>query len=172
MDLACTKPVCTAICHGIGSRTCDPMVAKPRLSHKTILPVYTGLSLYFTTQCRITICPVFSLNTLNYLQVIDIDIDNTEMLFNQFVCLKAYLEKNNTNPNCEATMKLSMEENWRKFFADTKFIDQKSVSLIKLCEYAFAIPAHNANVERIFSLMVASSPNLNGRAKETGCQWR
>ncbi|GBM02729.1 hypothetical protein AVEN_145220-1 [Araneus ventricosus] len=51
---------------------------------------------------------------------------------------------------CEATLKLSMEEKWLKCFADTKDIDQKPC-LIKLREYAFAIPIHNANVERIFS---------------------
>ena len=90
--------------------------------------------------------------TIAYLQERNLDIGNTETLFNQFVYLKDYLEKNNTNQNCETTMKLSMEEKWLKFFADTKYIHQKSC-LIKLCEYVFAIPAHNANVERIFSLM-------------------
>ncbi|GBN89360.1 hypothetical protein AVEN_22462-1 [Araneus ventricosus] len=38
------------------------------------------------------------------------------------------------------------------FFADTKDIDQKSCP-IKLRKHVFAIPANNANVERIFSLM-------------------
>ncbi|GBM16909.1 hypothetical protein AVEN_267305-1 [Araneus ventricosus] len=83
-----------------------------------------------------------------YLQERSIDIGNTEILFNQFIYLKDYLKKNNANRNCEATMKLSTEEKWLKFFIDTQYIDQKSC-LIKLCEYVFAIQAHNANVERI-----------------------
>ncbi|GBM21400.1 hypothetical protein AVEN_264833-1 [Araneus ventricosus] len=49
-------------------------------------------------------------------------------------------------------MKLSLEDKWLKFFADTEYVDQKSC-LIELCEYVFAIPAHNASAERIFSLM-------------------
>ncbi|GBL76186.1 Jerky [Araneus ventricosus] len=40
-----------------------------------------------------------------------------------------------------------MQEKWLKFFADTKYIDEKSC-LKKLSEYVFAIPAHNANVKR------------------------
>ncbi|GBL93434.1 hypothetical protein AVEN_188749-1 [Araneus ventricosus] len=91
-------------------------------------------------------------HTIVYLDLRNIGIGNIEILVNQFVYLKDYLEKNNINQNCEATMKLSVEEKWLKFFADTKHIDQKSCPT-KLCEYEFAIPAHNANVERIFSLM-------------------
>ena len=81
----------------------------------------------------------------------NIDIVKTEILFNQLVYLKDYLEKNNTNQNCESSM-FRIEEKWLKFFADTKPIDQKLL-LMKLCEYVLAFPAHNANVERIFSLM-------------------
>ncbi|GBM68905.1 hypothetical protein AVEN_234723-1 [Araneus ventricosus] len=86
-------------------------------------------------------------------QVRNIDVGNTEILFNQFgAYLKNYLAKNNTKQNCETTMKLTMEEKWLKFFVDARYIDQKSC-LIKLWQYAFAIQAHNANVEIIFSLM-------------------
>ncbi|GBN21367.1 hypothetical protein AVEN_208143-1 [Araneus ventricosus] len=44
-----------------------------------------------------------------------------------------------------------MEDKRLKPFADTKYIDQKSCPT-KLCKYAFAIRAHNANAGRIFSL--------------------
>ncbi|GBN76853.1 hypothetical protein AVEN_170845-1 [Araneus ventricosus] len=122
-------------------------------------PVYAGLSPYFTTQSSITICTAFApmsgmarnRNTIAYLQVRNIDIGNIEILFNQFVYLKD-IEKNNINRNSEATIKLSMEDKWLKPFEDTKCIDQKSCT-IKLCKYAFAIQAHNVNVERMFSLM-------------------
>ncbi|GBL80509.1 hypothetical protein AVEN_225213-1 [Araneus ventricosus] len=80
------------------------------------------------------------------------DIGNTEILFNQFVYLNGYLEKNNTNQNRKATKKLSIEEKWLTCFADTKYTEQKSC-LIKLCEYVFAIPVYSTNVERICSLM-------------------
>ncbi|GBM77521.1 hypothetical protein AVEN_55647-1 [Araneus ventricosus] len=118
-------------------------------------PVYTGLSPHFTTQSRITICPVFksrNRSTNAYLQVRNIDIDNTETLFNQFLYLKEYLEKNDTHQNCGATMNLSMEDKWLKPFADRKYIDEKSCP-IKLGKNAFTIRAHNANVERIFPLI-------------------
>ncbi|GBN93602.1 hypothetical protein AVEN_72272-1 [Araneus ventricosus] len=59
-------------------------------------------------------------NTIAHLQVrnIDIGIYSTSVLI-----LGDYLEKNNTNQKCEATMKLSTEKKWLKYLADTKYID-------------------------------------------------
>ncbi|GBN65869.1 hypothetical protein AVEN_66345-1 [Araneus ventricosus] len=65
------------------------------------------------------------------------------------VYLKDYLEKNNTNQNFDATMKLSMEEKWLQI---QSILIQRS-RLVKLHERAFAVQTHNANVERIFPLV-------------------
>lgn len=48
----------------------------------------------------------------------------------------------------------SVEEKWIIFFKETENHERKC-QLLKLCEYLFAIPAHNATVERVFSLMSA-----------------
>ncbi|GBM76201.1 hypothetical protein AVEN_55039-1 [Araneus ventricosus] len=96
--------------------------------------VYTGLPPDFTPQSRIL--PKASEweeleRTIAFLLVRNIGSGKSENPFNQFVYLKDYLEKDNAKQNCEATMKLRMEEKWLKSFADTKYIDQKSC-LIKL----------------------------------------
>lgn len=43
-------------------------------------------------------------------------------------------------------------ERWYSVLQQIKFEEQFSELLI-LCQYMFSIPAHNANVERVFSLM-------------------
>ncbi len=48
----------------------------------------------------------------------------SQILLNQFIYLKGYSEKNNTNKICEATVKLSVQEKWQKVFANTENIDQ------------------------------------------------
>ncbi|GBM28729.1 hypothetical protein AVEN_54509-1 [Araneus ventricosus] len=77
--------------------------------------------------------------TIAYLQVRNIDIGNTEILFKQFVHLKDYLEKNNANQNSEATMKLSMEEKWLEFFAYTncRLFQSKAFTLNSLAPAIF-----------------------------------
>ncbi|GBN70493.1 hypothetical protein AVEN_266797-1 [Araneus ventricosus] len=78
----------------------------------------------------ITICPVFwNRKKEKYYCIFTskkYDIGNTEILFNQFVYLKDYLVENNTNQNCEATMKLNMED--KRPFADTKYIESEVLS--------------------------------------------
>lgn len=51
--------------------------------------------------------------TVTYLQTKQINIEHTETLFNQFVYLKDYLNKNN-----DTIKTLSMEQKWLKFFGD------------------------------------------------------
>lgn len=47
-----------------------------------------------------------------------------------------------------------MHEKWLTFFQESDVLERKQ-TLILMCQYLYAIPGHNANVERIFSLVVA-----------------
>lgn len=101
--------------------------------------------------------------SLFYLQEKKVSMGNADMYFDQFVYLKDYMEKNNVESDTDT----SMQDKWLQFFAKTKHIEQKS-GLLKFCEYIFSIPAHNANVERIFSLMTTQwTDERNKLAVET-----
>lgn len=66
-------------------------------------PVYTRLSSYFTTHSRI-------INLVSFPKLCVKRFETLTSTDNQFIYLKDYVEKNNTNPNYEATMKSSVEE--------------------------------------------------------------
>ena len=51
-------------------------------------------------------------------------------------------------------LKLTVDKRWVKVFSRMRTaIDGQYKDILKIVEYMFAIPAHNANNERIFSLM-------------------
>lgn len=88
--------------------------------------------------------------TLMFLQDKGVSIDDS-LLFDQFTYLKEFIElelcKNGDRWNSK-----SCQEKWTFFLRQCKCADQYS-QLLHLCEFIFSVPGHNANVERIFSLM-------------------
>jgi hypothetical protein len=89
-------------------------------------------------------------NTLSYLKTKKVQLSEAEV-FGLFVCLKTFVSINLGTEECEST---NMQDKWLKFFQTVNHLEQYS-ELLKICEYIFSVPAHNANVERIFSLMAA-----------------
>lgn len=87
-----------------------------------------------------------------YLISINVHISG-ESCFDQFIYLKTFLTTN-INLLSEEWKCKSVEERWLYFLKNTDHLDKKS-EFIKMCEYLFSIPAHNANSERIFSLMAS-----------------
>jgi len=60
-----------------------------------------------------------------------------------------------------------MHDKWLHFFQKTDKLERKR-NLILMCQYLYAIPGHNANVERIFSLIMAQwTKERNGLQVET-----
>jgi hypothetical protein len=89
-------------------------------------------------------------NILSYLKKKKEQLSEAEV-FGQFVCLKTFVSTNLGAEECGST---NMQGKWRKFLQTVNHLEQYS-ELLKICEYMFSVPAHNANVERIFSLMAA-----------------
>lgn len=90
--------------------------------------------------------------TFNYLKEKNIILNDT-FLFSQINTVsKIVLEEKNRQDN-DWDNKLTAEK-WTLIFSkmETEFLEQY-IDIFKICEYLFSIPAHNANVERIFSLM-------------------
>lgn len=76
----------------------------------------------------------------------------SDNLFEQYNYLKSFVEAKLAS---EEWMSIkSVAEKWLYFFKETENPERKC-QLLKLCQYLFAIPAHNATVERVFSLMSA-----------------
>lgn len=69
--------------------------------------------------------------------------------FDQLSKLKQFIDDEKNN---EKFQKKLSHEKWVDFFQNCRSPEQYSEFLI-IAEYFFAIPAHNANVERIFSLI-------------------
>lgn len=76
----------------------------------------------------------------------------SDNIFEQYMYLKNFLEVKLASEEWKSIN--SVEEKWIIFFKETENHERKC-QLLKLCEYLFAIPAHNATVERVFSLMSA-----------------
>lgn len=85
--------------------------------------------------------------TIEYLKERDISIDDSKCL-NQFVNLRRFVENNS------ADNRSSVNEKWLGFFKSLNNAEKYS-EFLTICQYMFAIPAHNATVERIFSLIEA-----------------
>ncbi|CAK1594251.1 unnamed protein product [Parnassius mnemosyne] len=86
--------------------------------------------------------------TTKHLNEKDIGIDDS--MYEEFMYLKSFIE-------CEISDEWkakNMEAKWKHFFEKTEELERKA-NLLKMCQYIFAIPGHNAHVERVFSLISA-----------------
>lgn len=75
---------------------------------------------------------------------------NESLLFDQIVKLKCFL----ADTKNEIVENMFCDKKWVTFFHDCVSGEQYS-ELLKIVEYYFSVPGHNANVERVFSLMAA-----------------
>lgn len=87
--------------------------------------------------------------TIIYLSDKNIQVDDS-LLFDQLTYLKKKIEEFKNSISNWGNQIAS--EKWQFFFSVSIHHEQHS-ELLKLAQYVFAIPAHNANVERVFSLM-------------------
>lgn len=89
--------------------------------------------------------------TIEFLSARGIQIDDVK-LHDQFCNLISFLKsKSEGNPD-DKYYDLKLHEQWAIYFSTTKNVDCFS-ELLKICEFYFCISAHNANVERVFSLI-------------------
>jgi len=87
--------------------------------------------------------------TITYLKEKGIDI--TDSCFEEILYLKNFIDKQKFD---EDWNKKNMHDKWLHFFQKTDVLERKR-NLILMRQYLYAIPGHNANVERIFSLIMA-----------------
>ena len=85
---------------------------------------------------------------LLYLVDKGVEINDTKC-FDQLINLKGFVE---INKDDETFQDLLIHQKWTKYFTQSKSIDCHS-ELLKIAQFFFAIQSHNANVERVFSLM-------------------
>jgi hypothetical protein len=86
--------------------------------------------------------------TIIFLQTKGVIIDDN-VAINQLVTLKNFVAVNHEDKEYQ---ELLAHEKWKRFLKLNRDCDATSQFLI-MCQYFFAIPAQNANLERIFSLM-------------------
>lgn len=86
---------------------------------------------------------------IKYLLDKGVQIDDVKC-FDQVSNLKKFTESCNSDE--EFSNYLLAHQKWTKYFEKSKNIECHS-ELLKIAQFFFAIPSHNANVERIFSLM-------------------
>lgn len=90
------------------------------------------------------------LDSVQYLQSKNVELDDCK-LFDQFSALKRFLQE---DPRAEKLLQIeSIDEQWAAFFNLSVNARELCSELIKIAEFYFAIPSHNAGVERIFSLI-------------------
>lgn len=87
-------------------------------------------------------------NSLEFFQEKNVNI-NESKLFNQYCNFKTFLE---TAIKTDDFVRLQSHQKWQKYF-EAYPDEEASGEWLKICQFFFAIPAHNANVERIFSVM-------------------
>lgn len=80
-----------------------------------------------------------------FLKERNIEIDDN-IIFDEFILLQKFL---NVNSNSSEFAELCCADKWRLFLSQ----HVECLQLLKIAQYFFAIPSHNANVERLFSLM-------------------
>lgn len=73
------------------------------------------------------------------------------MLFDQFSALKNFVAMR-LSDNKDEWHKHPSQMKWKHFFQNSLSTEQ-TTELLKIAQFYFSIPGHNANVERIFSLM-------------------
>jgi len=74
------------------------------------------------------------------------------LLFDQLASLSDFVSQNSKEWADEDKKTPQCHEKWVSFFKTYTRPEQHS-EFLKICQYVFAIPAHNGNTERIFSLM-------------------
>uniref|UniRef100_A0A0F8AZA3 HAT C-terminal dimerisation domain-containing protein n=3 Tax=Larimichthys crocea TaxID=215358 RepID=A0A0F8AZA3_LARCR len=85
---------------------------------------------------------------IKYLGEKGVPIDDVKC-FDEVVNLKRFVESRGDD---NEFMGLQVHQKWAKYFEKAKSIAAYS-ELLKIAQFVFALPAHNANVERVFSLM-------------------
>lgn len=86
---------------------------------------------------------------IEFLRIRGVEIDDVK-LHDQFCNLISFLKSKSDND--ETYYDLKLHEQWTIYFKSAKNIECFS-ELLKICELYFCISAHNANVERVFSLI-------------------
>ncbi|XP_055913202.1 uncharacterized protein LOC129946862 [Eupeodes corollae] len=99
-------------------------------------------------------------NSLLYLGEKGVNI-NENKLFDQFCNLKTFLEQEIKNINF---INAPIHEKWVNYFEKMCNLELYS-ELLMIAQFVFAIPAHNANVERIFSLINSQWTEERNRLK-------
>lgn len=89
------------------------------------------------------------------------DTVNENKLFDQFCNLKDFVEAKITNDEFKNVL---AHEKWCEYFKTLNNIDQHSEFYI-IATYFFSIPFHNANVERVFSLIESQWTDERNRLK-------
>lgn len=87
-------------------------------------------------------------NSLLYLSGKGIDIDDVK-LFDQISLLNKFIKDNVSNEDFQHMLS---HEKWTKFFLSCKVSDLYS-ELLPIVQFFYSIMAHNANCERVFSMM-------------------
>lgn len=86
--------------------------------------------------------------SIKYLEKKGVTIDDAKC-FDQVINLKKFTERYHTDQEFKD---LQLHQKWTKYFERAKSISCYS-ELLKIAQFVFALPSHNANVERVFSLM-------------------
>jgi hypothetical protein len=81
---------------------------------------------------------------VQYLQSKQVQINDSK-LFDQFCSLKTYASELDEE-------EVSLDKQWAKFLKKCPN-PELTLELLLICHFYFAIPSHNANVERVFSLI-------------------
>lgn len=84
--------------------------------------------------------------TIQYLKEKKVDIDDS-VIFDEFNNLRNFIKSFNEKTKQEWQAR-SCCDKWVQYFQK-----RPPSELLKICTYCFAIPGHNANTERVFSLM-------------------
>jgi len=87
---------------------------------------------------------------VNYLAEKKVDIDDAK-LFDQYQGLCKFVQRRHET-DATAFSKMVAHEKWTEYFQHCRTEEMFS-ELLKIAQFYFSIMAHNANVERIFSLM-------------------
>jgi hypothetical protein len=88
-------------------------------------------------------------NRITYLKEKGSDI--TDSCFEEIFYRKNFIDKQKFDVDWN---KKNIHDKWLHFFQKTHILERKH-NLILMCHYLYAILGHNANVERIFSLIMA-----------------